>query len=210
MLDAALEMVEADGVDSITMRELAARLGVAVTAIYWHVGNKQTLLDELADRVIVELGAFDATGATPAERLLSIGRSLRGKLLRQSHLFGLVHAQGRNAVLFRPARGLVGAELARCGYEGAAAALAGQAFMQHIVGSVLLQQVVDRAPAGRKPVEEAPVEEEPVDPDALFEFGLQTLVRALTSGPGNQVGNGPGNWPGSWPGSGMSDFSLRG
>jgi TetR/AcrR family transcriptional regulator, tetracycline repressor protein len=185
VLDAALAMVEADGIDGITMRELAARLGVAVTAIYWHVGNKQTLLDELADRVIASLGAFEVTGTTPEARMLSVARSLRQKLLDQSHLFGLVHAQGRNAVLFRPARDLVAAELARCGYEGAEAALAVQALMQHVVGSVLLQQVVDRGPAP---------EDEPVDPDELFEFGVQTLVRALTQGPDAR----------------MSDFSLRG
>ncbi len=182
VLDAALAIVEADGVDGITMRELAARLGVAVTAIYWHVGNKQTLLDELADRVIPELSAFEVTGTTPEARLLSVGRSLRRRLLDRSHLFGLVHAQGRNTVLFRPARGLVAAELARCGYEGADAALAVQAFMQHIVGSVLLQQVVDRAPASDRAPDPG-AEEEPVDPDALFEFGVQTLARALTHRP---------------------------
>ena len=152
VLDAALEMVEAEGIDRLTMRELAGRLGVAVTAIYWHVGNKQTLLDELADRVIPELGTFEVTGATPEERLLSLARSLRRKLLERSHLFGLVHAQGRNGVLFGPARSIVAAELARCGHDPAGgvdatdAALAVQALMQHIVGSVLLQQVVDRSP----------------------------------------------------------------
>jgi AcrR family transcriptional regulator len=183
VLDAALAMVEADGVESITMRELAARLGVAATAIYWHVGNKQTLLDELADRVIPGLGAFEVSGTTPESRLLSVGRSLRRKLLDQSHLFGLVHAQGRNSVLFRPAQGLVAAELARCGYEPADAALAVQAFMQHIVGSVLLRQVVDRSPAAERALDLELTPEltgkEPVDPDAVFEFGLQTLVRAL-------------------------------
>ena len=185
VLDAALEMVEADGIDGLTMRELAGRLGVAVTAIYWHVGNKQTLLDELADRVIPELGTFEVTGSTPEERLLALARSLRRKLLERSHLFGLVHAQGRNGVLFGPARSIVAAELARCGHDPAAGAdadLAVQALMQHIVGSVLLQQVVDRSPA---PVAgEAPPVEEAFDQEAVFEFGVQTLVRALVELPG--------------------------
>ena len=125
VLDATLEMVEAEGIDRLTMRELAGRLGVAVTAIYWHVGNKQTLLDELADRVIPELGTFEVTGATPEERLLSLARSLRRKLLERSHLFGLVHAQGRNGVLFGPARSIVAAELARCGHDPAGGSDAG-------------------------------------------------------------------------------------
>ena len=45
--------------------------------------------------------------------------------------------------------------------------------MQHIVGSVLLQQVVDRSPV---PTSGQVV---PVDQEAVFEFGVQTLVRAL-------------------------------
>jgi AcrR family transcriptional regulator len=195
VLDAALGMVEADGIDGLTMRELAGRLGVAVTAIYWHVGNKQTLLDELADRVIPELGSFEVAGTTPEERLLSLARSLRRKLLERSHLFGLVHAQGRNAVLFAPARSIVAGELARCGHDPAAgpgAELAVQALMQHIVGSVLLQQVVDRSPAPAPgqapPIEEAV--EEPVGQAAVFEFGVRTLVRALVEPPGSPAGPG--------------------
>ena len=53
----------ADGSDRLTIRGLAAKLGVAVTAIYWHVGDKQALFDGLADRIIAQLGEVTVRGA---------------------------------------------------------------------------------------------------------------------------------------------------
>ena len=39
IVDAAMGLVEAQGIDALTMRRLSDELGVAVTAIYWHVGQ---------------------------------------------------------------------------------------------------------------------------------------------------------------------------
>ena len=62
MLDAALQILESEGVDGLTIRGLAAKLGVAATAIYWHVGDKQALLDGVAERVIDQLGEVSVRG----------------------------------------------------------------------------------------------------------------------------------------------------
>src|ERR1700753_897825 len=83
VLQAALAIVRADGADRLTIRGLAAKLGVAVTAIYWHVGDKQALLDGLVDRIIPDIGEVAAGGRGPEARLVSAGRSLRRSLLEQ-------------------------------------------------------------------------------------------------------------------------------
>jgi AcrR family transcriptional regulator len=44
ILGAALEIIEEDGVDGLTMRRLSSRLGVALGATYHHVKNKDALL----------------------------------------------------------------------------------------------------------------------------------------------------------------------
>src|SRR5271166_7172267 len=62
VLGAALEIVETEGADHLTIRGLAAKPGVAVTAIYWHVGDKQALLGGLAERVIEKTGEVQAYG----------------------------------------------------------------------------------------------------------------------------------------------------
>ncbi|HEX4776687.1 MAG TPA: TetR family transcriptional regulator, partial [Acidimicrobiia bacterium] len=41
IVDEALGIVERDGVDQLSMRKLAAQLGVQPTSIYWHVGGRE-------------------------------------------------------------------------------------------------------------------------------------------------------------------------
>ena len=51
VLDGALAMLDAVGLDQLTTRKLAAHLGVQAGALYWHFANKQALLDAMADRL---------------------------------------------------------------------------------------------------------------------------------------------------------------
>jgi AcrR family transcriptional regulator len=51
----ALTVIAQDGVQALTMRRLAARLGVVPGALYHHVGNKQQLQDLLLDGVLAEV-----------------------------------------------------------------------------------------------------------------------------------------------------------
>jgi AcrR family transcriptional regulator len=54
ILDAALALADAEGVEGLTMRRLAADLGVEAMTIYYHVPNKDAILDALVERVIGE------------------------------------------------------------------------------------------------------------------------------------------------------------
>jgi TetR/AcrR family tetracycline transcriptional repressor len=197
VLDVAYEILDAEGIDGLTIRGLAAKLGVAATAIYWHVGDKQAVLDALVDRIIADVGEVEVRGADPAERLLAIGRSLRSNLFDQPHLIALVHKQGRTPVMFLPAQRVVAEQLEAAGLRGADAALAVHAFLRHIIGSVILERTEERCPEQRETVEELWAREElaidpelaarlaqPVDRDELFDFSLRTLVDALTTGGG--------------------------
>ncbi|MGW3744681.1 TetR family transcriptional regulator, partial [Streptomyces sp. NPDC005146] len=57
VLGAAAALVRQHGPEALTMRKLAAELGTAVTSIYWHVGNRESLLDALVERTVQEMGA---------------------------------------------------------------------------------------------------------------------------------------------------------
>lgn len=48
---AAIELLDEEGIDGLSMRKLGQRLGSAATAMYWHVGNKENLLVLAADQV---------------------------------------------------------------------------------------------------------------------------------------------------------------
>jgi AcrR family transcriptional regulator len=195
VLDAAMEIVRADGADRLTIRGLAAKLGVAVTAIYWHVGDKQALLDGLVDRIIEQIGEVSVGGRGPEARLASVGRSLRRSLLEQADLVAIVQRQGRTAALFQPARRVLVRELASAGLQGEEAALAVQAILTLVVGSVLIDRQVARQPAQREEPETlwtaADVPDAPellpylshhVDEDELFDYALRALVGAIVAG----------------------------
>ena len=63
IVQAALDLLDEVGMDGLTVRALAARLGVQAPALYWHVRSKQALLDEMATRIWRDVG--DVVAALP-------------------------------------------------------------------------------------------------------------------------------------------------
>ena len=55
VLDAALRLLDEEGVQALTMRRLASELGVSAMAPYRHVGSKDELLMVLVDRLAARL-----------------------------------------------------------------------------------------------------------------------------------------------------------
>jgi TetR/AcrR family transcriptional regulator, tetracycline repressor protein len=64
IVQAALDLLDEAGMDGLTVRALASRLGVQAPALYWHVRNKQALLDEMATRIWRQVG--DVMSGLPA------------------------------------------------------------------------------------------------------------------------------------------------
>lgn len=58
---AALELLDAQGQEAVTMRAIAERLGVRAPSLYNHVRSKDSLLELVADRVVsqVDTSGFD-------------------------------------------------------------------------------------------------------------------------------------------------------
>jgi TetR/AcrR family tetracycline transcriptional repressor len=52
ILDEALSLLNEVGVDGLTTRMLAARLGVQQPALYWHFRNKRALLDAMNEEIL--------------------------------------------------------------------------------------------------------------------------------------------------------------
>ena len=55
VVDRALALADASGLDSLTIRKLATELGVTPMALYWHFRGKDELLEGLAERVWSEI-----------------------------------------------------------------------------------------------------------------------------------------------------------
>jgi AcrR family transcriptional regulator len=62
IVEAALQIADAEGLDAVTMRRVGASLGAAAMSLYRHVPNKDTLLELMADRVLAQLPYPDPQG----------------------------------------------------------------------------------------------------------------------------------------------------
>ena len=54
-LRAAVDIADAEGISSLTMRRLASELGVEAMSLYHHVANKDAVLDGITDLVVSEI-----------------------------------------------------------------------------------------------------------------------------------------------------------
>ena len=58
VVDRALALADASGLESLTIRKLATELGVTPMALYWHFRGKEELLEGLTERIWGELDTF--------------------------------------------------------------------------------------------------------------------------------------------------------
>ena len=63
-VNVALGLLEAEGLDRLTVRRLAAELGVKAPALYWHFSSKRALLDHMTHAIVAPvLAELPSTGA---------------------------------------------------------------------------------------------------------------------------------------------------
>jgi TetR/AcrR family transcriptional regulator, tetracycline repressor protein len=80
VVDVGIALLDADGLDALTMRKLAGELGVRAGALYWHFASKQALLDAMADRFLDGLVA-DLPAGSWDEQFSAVAWRLRQALL---------------------------------------------------------------------------------------------------------------------------------
>ena len=63
IVTAALDLLDAQGLEGMNMRALGKRLDSAATAAYWHIGSRESLIALAADRAWAEVELPDPAGA---------------------------------------------------------------------------------------------------------------------------------------------------
>jgi AcrR family transcriptional regulator len=61
IVNAAIDLLDSDGLEGLNMRSLGKRLDSAATAVYWHVGSKANLITLAGDQVWSEIALPDLT-----------------------------------------------------------------------------------------------------------------------------------------------------
>ncbi|WP_329088127.1 TetR/AcrR family transcriptional regulator C-terminal domain-containing protein [Actinomadura citrea] len=79
----AVRLLDEEGMEALSMRGLAVRLGTAATSLYRHVANKDELIELVVDELYGELEVPDPVGATGWRAPLEhCAQSLRSVILR--------------------------------------------------------------------------------------------------------------------------------
>ncbi|MEV4468389.1 TetR/AcrR family transcriptional regulator [Nonomuraea salmonea] len=200
---AAVELIEREGADAISMRRVAAGLGVGVMSLYNHVPNKDALLDGVAEAVLSEIEFTDDPESPWSERVRGQARAFRQIAHHYPRCTMLVVSRQLHSTagLLPVERAL--ATLREAGFDGADAVRVLRMFIAYIVGSLLREVGVTPTFA---PAQTRTISADGVDPvlfpevtslagplgecdhEAEFEFGLDMLIRAVEERAGRREG----------------------
>jgi len=194
IVEAALELLDRDGLVGVTTRRLAERLGVRSPSLYWHIRDREQLLGLLSDRIVA-----DARWPEPSSGWRATAEGLMREYLRCL----LAHRDAARVVAGRPPMGpnrLRGAEmllraLLSAGLGEPEAIDAGLVLTTYVVGFALEQQAAELSAAGnmqtdpdRYPTLARLSKAVPAAGWARFEEGLRLILDGVQSRlPGEQA-----------------------
>lgn len=138
IVGAALELADADGVDSLSMRNLATHLGCGAMSLYNHVANKDALLAHLVEAVATEV-VDPPAGTPPLAAVRAVAVSTRAMFvahpwaveLWQRHLPGPARTRLMEELLRHLDESELSPELAHHGFH---------AVLNHVLGYTLQER----------------------------------------------------------------------
>jgi len=198
IIAAAMDLIERDGAEAITMDRLATELGCGVMSLYHHVPSKSALLDGVADAVMSGIEVTSVPVGGWHEQIRAQARAFRQ--VARGHPRCTVVVVSRppsSARMVRPVEAAL-ATLCDAGFGRQEAVRILRAFVVYIMGSVLHEigiapgadasddeeaetHRVRLRPANFPQLVSLTAELRASDPDADFEFGLELLVQAVAA-----------------------------
>ena len=172
VLDATLRLAEERGLEGVSMRSVAGRLGVTPMALYRHVGDKQGLLDGLVERLLDEL-PLPEPGGPWEQRLLGLAGGLRSIARRHPDAFLMLLRRPAATPAALRRRDAVYAALQDAGVPAELVPRAERLLSTFIIGFAASEG------GGRFD----PVEPDELDADLLwaFQHALEPLLRSLST-----------------------------
>jgi AcrR family transcriptional regulator len=196
VLEAALYLIDREGLEGFSMRKLGAMLGVEAMALYNHVENKRALFDGVIELLIVQGPYPEQRNGTPREELWAFAHAFRDVLRAHPRVLPLVatsplRTKASLAILDR-----LLATIHRAQITGVQAIYALQCLVGFIVGHTWIETGtppvadLERGPNGPMVWRQFPAEHYPTlhallpeiaqwNPDREFDFGLQALFQSL-------------------------------
>jgi AcrR family transcriptional regulator len=188
---AALKIVDRHGLTALSMRRLGAELGVDPMAVYYHLPNKQALLDAIVEAV---MGSIDLTVDNPAnppeERALAAARAYRDVLLAHVNALPILLAHGPvTPGAMRPVELLIGI-LRDAGLPPAEALMGMNLIAASVRGAVGMGPIHEPSeeelaamwqalPASEFPLLAEGLSSSRRSFEEIFDFGIRALTRGL-------------------------------
>jgi AcrR family transcriptional regulator len=196
IIGAAIDLIEAEGVEAVSMRRMATELGCGVMALYNYVPSKSALLGGVADHVMSAIEVTSRAEAGWEEQVRAQAREFR-RVANAHPRCAMVAVSRRPA----SASGVQRAEkalatLRGAGFGGQDAARIVRALAAYIMGSLMQEVGAEPSRAGAEDVTgvgpRLRITEFPQatdlnavlharDPDGDFEFGLDLLMNAVAA-----------------------------
>ena len=187
IVTAALQLIDRDGLQALSMRKLADRLDVQPMAFYHHFPNKDALLDRVADAVIgsIEVPASDLDWAEWTRRFL---HNMKDALVRHPRRVELILARpGTGADYANMFGGFVGV-MAKAEVDGAAIHTAWHLVTSYLLGyfqqfHAAVRTIPRLRPLGG-PAENLLLIADQIascDDDHEFSVGLDLIIEAIQS-----------------------------
>ncbi|WP_378732526.1 TetR/AcrR family transcriptional regulator [Nocardia brasiliensis] len=201
IVGAAVELLDADGLESLSMRKLGAKLGAGATSLYWYVANKDELLECVLDEFWGMVEVPEPEQSPWREVLSTFAYNFRAELRAHpwaATLIGQLPSIGPNALRLtdRLRRAYVGA-----GFRGVDLYLASGTVMSYVLGVVVpeiawakaygdvgvdrdaIVQLMDQVAADYPEMRADYREAAPTDPEVAramgFDFGLLCILDGL-------------------------------
>ncbi|WP_407564801.1 TetR/AcrR family transcriptional regulator [Streptomyces sp. 184] len=136
--EGAIALLDDEGMDRLTMRRLAERLGVGATTLYWHIDTKDDVFDLAIDAIFQEAPLPAEPGPDWREDVVATLSGCRRMLLRHpwSSALPMRPAIGPNFLAWMEA---VQAMLVRGGLKGQHVSAAFWLLLHHVQGATTSQ-----------------------------------------------------------------------
>lgn len=106
IVEAALALIDEQGMAGVTMRTIAASLQVEAMSLYKHIANRDKLFDAIVDRIVGELAEYEEVSPEPTQGwrsyLSGIACGVRRYARAHPHAFPLVATRPTEAPWINP------------------------------------------------------------------------------------------------------------
>ena len=184
VLRAAQTIIDERGLEACTMRAVAAELGVEAMSLYWHVPNKEALLDGVIELMIAEMDVPYAGDGDWTDALRTAARTFRRVVLRHRNALPLLASRPlpAYAAASRMAEDAI-VTLEGVGFDRPTAIQAARIVSRYVMGFTF----AERGPGEPPPPSDSSALDDLLrsvadsGQEELFEFGLESLLRGLAT-----------------------------